>query len=104
MIDTQLKNKVALVTGGNNPHGIGAAIAKTLASQGVAVFIHYFRQQNDFPSESTNSNKNDSPGLPVERWGDRRSEGRRRHNRRFWAARLLHQRPSRANVAPVFWR
>jgi 3-oxoacyl-[acyl-carrier protein] reductase len=65
MIDTQLKNKVALVTGGNNPYGIGAAIAQALASQGVAIFIHYFCQQNDFPSESTNNNKSDSPGLPF---------------------------------------
>lgn len=40
MIDPALKDKVVLVTGGNNPHGIGAATAKAFAVQGAAVFIH----------------------------------------------------------------
>jgi 3-oxoacyl-[acyl-carrier protein] reductase len=44
MIETGLEGKVAVVTGGNNPSGIGAAVAKSLAEQGAAVFIHYFRQ------------------------------------------------------------
>ncbi len=44
MIDSQLKDKVALVTGAN--HGIGAAIAKALAKQGVKVFITYLRAAN----------------------------------------------------------
>ncbi|KKR49973.1 MAG: 3-ketoacyl-(acyl-carrier-protein) reductase [Candidatus Curtissbacteria bacterium GW2011_GWA1_40_16] len=44
MIDTLLKNKIALVTGAN--HGIGAAIAKALAKQGVKVFITYLRASN----------------------------------------------------------
>jgi 3-oxoacyl-[acyl-carrier protein] reductase len=39
VIDPGLKDKVALVTGGNNPFGIGASIARTLASHGAAVFI-----------------------------------------------------------------
>ena len=43
MIDTDLKGKSVLVTGGNNPHGIGAAIARAFASKGSKVFIHYFR-------------------------------------------------------------
>jgi 3-oxoacyl-[acyl-carrier protein] reductase len=45
MIDAGLKGKVVLVTGGNNPHGIGAATAKAFAAQGAAVFIHYYRQE-----------------------------------------------------------
>jgi 3-oxoacyl-[acyl-carrier protein] reductase len=43
MIDTGLKNKVVIVTGGNNPLGIGAATAKAFAAQGAAVFISYLR-------------------------------------------------------------
>lgn len=41
MIDTGLKGKVVLVTGGNNPKGIGAATAKVFAAEGAAVFINY---------------------------------------------------------------
>lgn len=43
MINPQLENKVAIVTGANNPIGIGAAIAKGLAAQGVIVFLTYKR-------------------------------------------------------------
>jgi len=41
MIDTGLKDKVVLVTGGNNPKGIGAATAKAFAAQEAAVFVTY---------------------------------------------------------------
>ncbi len=44
MIDPGLKGKVVLVSGGNNPRGIGAATAKAFAAQGAAVFIQFFRQ------------------------------------------------------------
>ena len=40
MIDPKLEGKVAIVTGAN--HGIGAATAKTLASQGTKVFMTYY--------------------------------------------------------------
>ncbi|MFC1544183.1 SDR family NAD(P)-dependent oxidoreductase [Gemmatimonadota bacterium] len=43
MIEPGLTDRVVLVTGGNNPHGIGAAIARHLAAQEAAVFIHYYR-------------------------------------------------------------
>lgn len=47
MIDTGLKGKVVIVTGGNNPKGIGAATARAFAAQGGLVFIHYFRSKRE---------------------------------------------------------
>jgi 3-oxoacyl-[acyl-carrier protein] reductase len=44
MIDPGLTGKVALITGANNPLGIGAAIAEAFAAQGSSVFISYLRQ------------------------------------------------------------
>lgn len=44
MIDPGLHGKVALITGVNNPLGIGAATAKAFAAQGAAVFITAFRR------------------------------------------------------------
>jgi 3-oxoacyl-[acyl-carrier protein] reductase len=41
MIDPGIDGRVAIVTGGN--HGIGAAAARTLAAQGVKLFITYLR-------------------------------------------------------------
>jgi 3-oxoacyl-[acyl-carrier protein] reductase len=41
MLDTELKDKVAIVTGAN--HGIGAATALALAREGAKVFITYLR-------------------------------------------------------------
>ncbi|UCC44216.1 MAG: SDR family oxidoreductase [Candidatus Zixiibacteriota bacterium] len=63
MVDPGLSGKVALVTGGNNPHGIGAEIARTLATQDAAVFIHYYRQQADIPHDDTSGKRPDKPGL-----------------------------------------
>ena len=63
MIDPGLKEKVALVTGGNNPFGIGAAIARAFASQSAKVFIHYFRQPGDLTVEDPKDAKQQNPGL-----------------------------------------
>jgi 3-oxoacyl-[acyl-carrier protein] reductase len=43
MIDTGLKGKVALITGANNPVGIGAAIAKAFTREGASVLLTYIR-------------------------------------------------------------
>ncbi len=48
MIDPGLDGKVVLVTGANNPYGIGAATAKAFAAQGARVFIHFFRPPNAY--------------------------------------------------------
>lgn len=43
MIDPGLAGKVVLVTGANNPYGIGAAVARAFAAQGGRVFLHGYR-------------------------------------------------------------
>lgn len=43
MIDTGLAGRVAIVTGVNNPHGIGAGIARALAAEGAKVMLSYYR-------------------------------------------------------------
>ena len=53
MIDTGLRGKVVVVTGGNNPRGIGAATAKAFAAQGALVFIHYFQNKTKADSGAT---------------------------------------------------
>lgn len=61
MIDLQLENRVALVTGANNPQGIGASIARGLAAQGVKVFITYKRLQDDALTDEPAS----EPGMTM---------------------------------------
>lgn len=58
MINTRLEDKVVLVTGANNPFGIGAAVAKAFATQKAKVFFHYFRRA----AAPDHANHNDSPG------------------------------------------
>jgi len=65
MIDTGLKDKFVLLTGGNNPHGIGAATAKALALEGAAVFIHYFRQPVEVIDNLKEGSDFDTPGVPY---------------------------------------
>ena len=47
MIDPGLINKVVLITGANNPLGIGAEAARVFARQGAKVFLTYFRLSPD---------------------------------------------------------
>ena len=63
MIDPGLKDKVALITGANNPFGIGAAIARAFASHGTNVFIHYFRQTTELSDNKQNIRESQNPGL-----------------------------------------
>jgi NAD(P)-dependent dehydrogenase (short-subunit alcohol dehydrogenase family) len=68
MIDTGLKNKVVLITGVNNPHGIGAATAKAFTAEGARVSVTYLRQltqesTTNVPSEPFFREK--KPKLPM---------------------------------------
>lgn len=58
MIDTGLRGRVALVTGGN--HGVGAATAHALSVQGASVFITYLRS----PVEATGVSGLDEVNVP----------------------------------------
>jgi len=44
MIDPGLESKVVLITGANNPYGIGAGTARAFAVQGAKVFLTYLRE------------------------------------------------------------
>lgn len=65
MIDPGLKDKVVLVTGGNNPHGIGAATAKAFAAQGAAVFIHYYRPPVEGDKGGGSARATQTPGMEL---------------------------------------
>ncbi len=62
MVHTGLQNKVAIITGAN--HGIGAATAKALAAEGVAVLISFLRMPPlGDAAESSNKADPTTPGL-----------------------------------------
>lgn len=63
MIDPGLNDKVALITGANNPHGIGAAIAMAFATMGTRVFLHYYRQFVELPHQARGDPEAGEPGL-----------------------------------------
>lgn len=56
MIDYGLKNKVALITGANNPWGIGATTAMAFAREGAKVVLVY--KKVDRPFDATKTDKN----------------------------------------------
>ncbi len=66
MVDPGLENKAVLVTGANNPHGIGAATASAFAAQGAKVFITYLRiSPQDHGVSEEQAQQTDAPGLPF---------------------------------------
>ena len=56
MIDYGLKDRVALITGANNPQGIGAATALTFASEGAKVVLVYKKVLRPFDENKTDVN------------------------------------------------
>ena len=56
MVDYGLKNKVALITGANNPQGIGAATALAFAREGAKVVLVYKRLFRSFDPDKTGKN------------------------------------------------
>lgn len=65
MIEYGLKDKAVLITGGNNPYGIGAVTARAFSSQGASVFIHYFRQTQNADEAAEPQQGIHEPGLPF---------------------------------------
>ncbi|KAI1462136.1 putative short-chain dehydrogenase [Annulohypoxylon moriforme] len=60
-----LAGKVAIVTGSGRPNGIGAAIAKALARNGVSVTINYVSEQSSKPAEEVAQSIRDEYGVGV---------------------------------------
>ena len=56
MLDYGLKDKVALITGANNPQGIGAATALAFAREGAKVVLVYKRIDRPFDKNKTDQN------------------------------------------------
>ena len=56
MIDYGLKDKVAIITGANNPWGIGATTALTFAREGAKVVLVYKKVDRPFDAAKTDQN------------------------------------------------
>ena len=56
MVDYGLKDRVAIVTGANNPQGIGATTALALAREGAKVVLVYKKLFRAFDESKTDKN------------------------------------------------
>src|SRR2546428_9550778 len=56
------KDKVAVVTGANNPCGIGAGVAKAVAAQRAKVFLHYFPVAKKTAGNQAQTRETNAPG------------------------------------------
>ena len=56
MIDYGLKDKVAIITGANNPHGIGATTALAFAREGAKVVLVYKKLPREYDAVKTDKN------------------------------------------------
>ena len=59
MVDYGLNGRVAIITGANNPQGIGAATALAFAREGAKVALVYKRIPRPFDADSTGKNGTD---------------------------------------------
>ena len=59
MVDYGLKDRVALISGANNPQGIGATVALALAREGARVVLVYKRIERPFDKAKTDVNGQD---------------------------------------------
>ena len=59
MVDYGLRGKVAIITGANNPQGIGAATALAFAREGTKVVLVYKKILRQFDATKTNENGTD---------------------------------------------
>jgi 3-oxoacyl-[acyl-carrier protein] reductase len=59
MIDYGLKDRVAIITGANNPYGIGASVALAFAREGAKVVLVYKRLPRPFDKTKTDRNGTD---------------------------------------------
>ena len=59
MVDYGLKNKVAIITGANNPQGIGAATALAFAREGAKVVLVYKKLPRAFDPSKIHENGTD---------------------------------------------
>jgi 3-oxoacyl-[acyl-carrier protein] reductase len=55
-MDLGLKDKIAIITGANNPQGIGAAVAFALANEGVKLVLVYKKIPHKYDDKKTDSN------------------------------------------------
>ena len=56
MVDYGLMGKVAIITGANNPYGIGAATALALAREGAKVVLVYKKLEREYDEQKTYKN------------------------------------------------
>ena len=56
MINYELKDKVAIITGANNPQGIGATTALAFAREGAKVVLVYKKIFRQFDNNKTDKN------------------------------------------------
>ena len=59
MVDYGLKDKVVVITGANNPQGIGAATALLFAREGAKTVLVYKKLPRDFDESKTDKNGTD---------------------------------------------